>query len=410
MEASGLDRVRRLRERVLAELERIEPRMRDLAADLHRRPELGLREEHAAGRLAAELEEDGFEATVGIGGLRTAFKARRGHGRPAVAFLAEYDALPGLGHAGGHNLVSAVAYAAASALGSVVSETGGTILVVGAPAEETIGGKVVLDARGELDGIDAALLAHPAGEDLVRVDSLASWSMEVLFEGRASHAVVAPERGIDALDAMIRLFVARDALREELGPEVRMPGVILEGGVRPNVVPDRARARFSLRAATARELVDRVVPAFEAMVAKIARETGARARVKPVDNLYHEFTCSEALARRYERHASELGLAVRPGPGRPFGSLDVGRLSQRVPVLHPLFRIGPPDLASHTETFASAAASGTALDAAARVCRALALTALDLLADPAAVAEAQAERKGSGAVREAPLIVEAGAP
>ncbi|MDQ7086776.1 MAG: hypothetical protein Q9Q13_02490 [Acidobacteriota bacterium] len=165
---------------VLEQLERRGESLRRLAAEIHRDPELGCREYHSAARLAGELEEEGFQVVTGLAGMDTAFRAERGRGAPAVAFLVEYDAVPEMGHACGHNLIAAVSLGAAVALGQVVDRLGGRVVVIGAPAEETVGGKVVLAVRGALDDLDAALLAHPGSENCAQVRTVASWSMEVV--------------------------------------------------------------------------------------------------------------------------------------------------------------------------------------------------------------------------------------
>jgi amidohydrolase len=377
-----------LRRRVESELDRLGPAFEALCLDLHRQPELGCREVNTVTRLAGELEEEDFQVATGIAGLATAFRAERGQDGPSIAFLAEYDAIPGLGHACGHNLLCAASYGAAVALARTVEGRAGRVLLIGAPAEETIGGKVVLAARGAYEGLDAALLAHPAREDRALVRSLASWSVDVVFEGRPAHAVAAPEEGINALDAAVQLFIARDALLKALDHEVRIPGVLLEGGVRPNLVPERARARFSLRAATSEYLVETVIARFRDVVEGVARATGTRATIEPIDNLYDELVGNPVLAELYSGHALRAGMKPAAGPGRPFGSLDIGTLSHRIPVLHPLFRISTDVITTHTRAFAAAASTAEAVRAARRAALALAWTGLDLLTDPALLARA----------------------
>jgi amidohydrolase len=384
----GLDQART---RVQDELERLERRSRRLGQDLHRMPELGCREYHTVIRIAGELEEEGFEVTTGLAGLSTAFRAElagpRGGEGPCIAFLVEYDAVPNLGHTCGHNLVVVAAYRAAVALARGLGDAlPGRIAVIGAPAEETIGGKVVLSARGGFDDVDVALLAHPGARDRVAVRSLASWSVEVVFRGRSAHAVAAPELGRNALDALIQLFVARDALLKGLLPEVRVPGVILEGGVRPNVVPDRARARFSLRAAEADYLVGTVYPRFCDAAEGVARATGTEVSITPVDNLYDEMLNNPVLVDTFAGEALRAGwtLAGEDDGRRAFGSLDMGTVSRRVPSLHPLFAItdGPEPLATHTEAFTQAANAEQGYAGARRAALALAWTGLVLLGDP----------------------------
>ncbi|MDQ7006211.1 MAG: amidohydrolase [Acidobacteriota bacterium] len=399
---------------VLEQLERRGESLRRLAAEIHRDPELGCREYHSAARLAGELEEEGFQVVTGLAGMDTAFRAERGRGAPAVAFLVEYDAVPEMGHACGHNLIAAVSLGAAVALGQVVDRLGGRVVVIGAPAEETVGGKVVLAVRGALDDLDAALLAHPGSENCAQVRTVASWSMEVVFEGRASHAVAAPERGVDALACMVRLLGARDALLAELGEDFFAPGVILEGGVRPNLVPALARARFSLRAPSREALVDRLLPRFRALVESIAASAGARGRLRAIDNLYDELISSPLLSRLYRAQARQEGLEVVERSETLIGSLDTGTVSQRVPVLHPIFSIVDEPVPTHTEAFTRAAAGPRALAAAARVTRILARVGFALLAEPGLLATARREHadqlRGRPPRQDVPLITEQDEP
>lgn len=396
--------------RVREEIARLAPRLALLARDLHRDPELGTQELHAVARLAGELEEEGLQVEVGVAGLSTAFRAMRAAGEgPSVAFFAEYDAIPSLGHAAGHNLLSAASVGAAVALSRVLGPLPGRVLLFGAPAEETIGGKVVLAMRGAFDGVDVALLAHPGREDRAIVSTLASWSVEVVFEGRAAHAVADPAGGIDALDAMIRLFSARNSLLASLRPSTRMPGVILEGGVRPNLIPARARARFSLRAETAHYLVETVAARFREIVEVIAQETATHASVTPIDNLYDEMLSNAELATLYSDHARSEGMDPHAGPGQVIGSLDMGTVSHLVPSLHPMFRLGDGSISSHTAEFTQLCASAGSFDAAMRAATALALTGLAVLSDRAVlerVRRAHLDAAGKFSRAAVPLVTE----
>ncbi|MFN7965180.1 MAG: amidohydrolase [Acidobacteriota bacterium] len=389
---------------------RLAPRLALLARDLHRDPELGTQELHAVSRIAGELEEEGLQVEVGVAGLPTSLRAMRAAGEgPSVAFFAEYDAIPSLGHAAGHNLLTAASVGASIALSRALGPVSGRVLLFGAPAEETIGGKVVMAMRGAFDGIDAALLAHPGHEDRAIVSTLASWSVEVLFEGRAAHAVADPTRGIDALDALIRLFSARNLLLSTLRPGTRMPGVILEGGVRPNLIPARARARFSLRAESAHYLVETVAVRFREIVAAVARETATHAQVTPIDNLYDEMSSNAELAMIYSSCARDQGMNPQAGPGDIIGSLDMGTVSHLVPALHPMFRIGDGSIASHTAEFTQLCASQGGFDVAMRAATALALTGLAVLTDRSALERMR--RAHRDAVRdfsraEVPLVTE----
>jgi amidohydrolase len=365
-------------------------------------PEPGGGEVSSVARLAGELEEEGFVVETGLADMPTSFRATIGEEGPTIALLTEYDAIPGLGHACGHNLICAAAYGAAVALAPLVASSGGRVVVAGAPAEETFGGKVVLAERGALDDVDVALLAHPGSEDRAIVTSMASWSVDVVFEGKPAHAVAAPEEGINALDAVIQLLVARDALLKALDPSVRLPGVVLEGGRRPNVVPERARVRFSLRARDTAYLVDTVVPRFRGVVEGVARSTGTRWTMTPVDNLYDELRCNRVLADAWSRHANEIGVELCTAGHRAIGSLDMGALSHRLPALHPVFRIVETPTATHTPEFTAAAREPLALRACRKAAKLLALTTADLLTTPELVRRAREEHEAARSPRRRP--------
>lgn len=389
------NRRRELKEEVERRADEQAPRILRLSRDLHRDPELGGSETRAAMRLAGEMEEAGFEVETGTAGLATAFTARYRSGRsgPRIAFLAEYDALPELGHACGHNLIAAAAFGAATVTASLLHRTGGEVVLYGTPAEETVGGKVIMAEKGVFDEADAALMVHPGGEDRVDTHSLACQSVEVEFTGKAAHAVAHPEKGINALDALIQLFVSLDALKKSLRPEVKMPGYIVHGGVRQNIVPDRVVARFSLRAADTDYLVETVQARFRETVAGIAAATRTGWSVRPIDNLYDEMRTNRALAAAYRRNLESRGVRVVEGEREAMGSLDMGNVSQRVPSVHPFFSIVPPEVASHTEEFARAAASESGEEGLRRSVLALASTAVDLLGDPGLLEEIREEHR-----------------
>ena len=383
---------------------------------LHADPELSGREERAAARLKSELRAEGFEIESDSGGLPTAFVARKGpRGLPVpavgdtgagvkpkpdsrgvatgggtarggaapvrIAFLAEYDALPEIGHGCGHNLIAASALGAAIAVGRVAGRLGAEIWLVGTPAEETIGGKVVLAARGVFDGLDAALMVHPGSEHRAWTDSLACRSLQVEFHGRAAHAVAHPDKGVNALDAMIQLFVAVDHIRRASRRDVRIPGVILEGGVRPNVVPARAVAQFSVRAGDGAER-EEVVRRLRRAVEGISLATGCTCVIRFTDNPYDEMASNRALAAVYKAHLAAEGIATHDEPREHKGSLDMGNVSWRVPSIHPYVAIVPPEVASHTEAFAAASVSPAGREGTLLSARTMARTAVDLMCDP----------------------------
>jgi len=364
----------------------------DLSRDLHAHPELSLQETRSSRLLVERLAAEGFEVTAGVAGLPTAFVARRRGGRegPRVAFLAEYDALPGIGHACGHNLIAAAGLGAGIALGRAVGSLAGEVVVVGTPAEETVGGKCIMVREGVFAGIDAALMIHPGAEWRVEADSLACVSLEVTFTGREAHAVAWPERGINALDALIQLFIAKDMLARSLGRDVRIPGVVLEGGVRANIVPARAVGRFSLRAPD-REARERVRAAFTGTVEGIARATGCGWTVRATDEPYDELVTNKTIAAVFRRRLNDAGIDTVEGPRANKGSLDMGNVSRAVPSVHAFVAICDPDVGSHSQAFAQASISPRGEEALMISVKAMALTGLDLLTTPALLSEAKRE-------------------
>ena len=371
---------RSLRPRVEQAVRRLWPAVAGLSQDMHARPELSEEEVRASGRLARFLAGEGFRVRRGIAGLPTAFEARKrlGPGGRRIAFLAEYDALPGIGHGCGHNLIGASAAGAGAALGRMAGALGGEVIVVGTPAEETIGGKVPMVERGVFDRVDAALMFHPSTENRVYTTSLACHSLEVRFRGRSAHAVSAPEKGINALDALIRLFNGVEALKGTLDRRVRIPGIILEGGQRANIVPDLAVGRFSLRAPDLRTLL-RVEKRFIVLVRRIARATRARATVRWVDHRYAEMVTNHVMADIFRSELRRMARRTEDGPRKGSGSLDMGNVSHRLPSIHPYISIAPKRVPLHSAEFARRA-GGPAGRAGLRVAtRALALTGLQIL-------------------------------
>lgn len=384
------------------------PALVDLSRSLHRDPELSGEEHRASGRIQRLLAGAGFAIEAPVAGLPTAFVARRrlgpdggaGLAGPRIAFLAEYDALPGIGHACGHNLIAAAGAGAGLAVLQAAGGLEGEILVIGTPAEETIGGKCVMVREGIFEGIDAALMIHPGSEWRVDVDSLACVSLEVTYLGREAHAVAWPEKGVNALDALVQLYVGTDMLRKRLGRDVKIPGIITEGGVRANIIPARATGRFSLRAPDSAAR-DRVRVEFEKLAEGIAVATGCAVTVRATDEPYDDMLTNAAMAAVFKRHLSAEGIATVDGPRPQKGSLDMGNVSRVVPSIHPFIAICDPSIPSHSAPFAEATVGARGEAALLTAVRALALTALDLLAMPELMARARREFEQAAAGRRA---------
>ena len=361
---------------------------------LHQHPELAYEEREAAQRLTALLKGRGFEVTEGAGGLPTAFLARAGVERPSatIAFLAEYDALPSLGHACGHNLIAAGSIGAALALEPFLTRLGGQVQVIGCPAEERGGGKIALVKAGLFAGVDAALLVHPSNRNEIFKCALAMRALQVEFFGKSSHAAAAPHLGINALDAVLLSFTNLNALRQQLRGDARIHGIITEGGRAPNIIPDYAAARFYIRALDLDYLHDlhrRVVACLEAA----AQATGARVVIHDEGEEYHPMRFNRALGRLFQTNLEALGEQVEQTPeDQELGSTDVGNVSQVVPTIQPTIALtGRPEVVCHTVAFAEAAGGPAGDRALLLAAKALAMTAVDLFADPASLRQIRKE-------------------
>ena len=380
-----------LKAEVNKQLEQQRQKLIELSLKIHANPELAFKEEKASSWLTSYLAKNGFQVEDGIGGLSTAFKASYGTNNPVIALLAEYDALPEIGHACGHNIIAASAVGAAVATRCIVDNCGGTVVVLGTPAEELIGGKVLMLKAGVFDGIDAAMIVHPGIRNASATEALACIGLDVQFLGKAVHAAAYPEQGINALEAMILAFNALNSLRQHIKDRARIHGVITHGGEAANVVPAYSAATFLVRAtdnAYLDELKQKVLNCFEGA----ALATGARLDYRWGETVYAPMKNNMVLAQLFARNLESLGRRVDPFESHfGFGSTDVGNVSQVVPAIHPSVAIASSDVLLHSSEFVLAAASdsghGGLLDAA----KALAMTVVDLLNEPQALAKVKDE-------------------
>lgn len=355
-------------------------------------PEIALEERETSARFQSWLAARGFRVIAPVADLATAFVAERGDpSAPFVAaLLAEMDALPGLGHACGHNLSGPASLLAASALASELPGDLVRVRVVGCPAEEIGLGKRRLVAAGAFDGAHVALMAHAGGMRRAHRLFLGNRKLEIVFHGRAAHAAAYPERGINALDGVIALFVAIGLLRQQLPRGVRVHGIVSDGGQAPNVIPERAAARVWIRALDDAEMDDASLRVL-GCARGAAAATGTRLEVREEEGTSPPLLPNLALAAAYRRQLDALGLAeFGPGPQEAIGSSDITHVSRVVPTIHPNFPIGDA-LEIHTREFAEAAASERGLAGLLEAARALALTVLDLARDPAERAAIAAE-------------------
>ncbi|MCM2605568.1 M20 family metallopeptidase [Rossellomorea marisflavi] len=384
-----------LRDQIIANLEENKEKYIEISHAIHDRPEIGNEEFYASKTHAELLESEGFTVERGVAGHETALLARRKSDKPgpAIAFLAEYDALPGLGHACGHNIIGTTSVSAAIALSKVIDETGGEVVLFGTPAEE--GGpngsaKGSFVKHGLLEGIDAALMVHPANSTRITSNSLAVDPLDFEYIGKPAHAAGSPHHGINALDAVIGLFNGINALRQHVTDDVRIHGIITHGGDAPNIVPEYAKARFFIRAAT-RKTCSEVTARVKAIAEGSALATGAKLNViafqNEVDNLVLNRTYDAVFKEEHERLGEYVSTEERNG----LGSTDAGNISQVVPTIHPYIQIGPESLVAHTDEFREAAKSPKGDEALILGAKGLALTALRLVTDRDVLAEIKEE-------------------
>jgi amidohydrolase len=381
---------------ILAAIDAASGELVELARRIHATPEIGFQERQASAWLTETLARHGLKVDRGVASLETAFRAEAA-GRsatPTVAILAEYDALPEIGHACGHNLICTAAIGAGIGLAALRDRLPGRAVVLGTPAEEGGGGKVIMLERGAFQGVDAAMMFHPAGYTLAERPSLASYRLTLKFSGKAAHAAAAPHEGINALDALIQTFSAIGLLRQQVRDDARIHGIITYGGAAPNIIPDRAEASFSVRAADsmyAKATLERVIACAQGA----ALATGATLE-HATRKGYDAIKPNRPFAAAFSKHLETLGWPPDRAPERPrMGSTDMGDVSQVIPSIHPYVSIGPKTLAGHTVEFREAALSQRGLAAMIAAAKAMALTAYDLLAQPDLLAAVRRDFNGA---------------
>jgi len=364
-------------------VDRMGRRLREVGKDLFDHPELKFEEVHAAKRLAAELEGAGFNVERGVAGMPTAIRAVHpaASDGPTVAILGEYDALPEIGHACGHNLIAAGTLGAALAVATIKSELPGTLVFLGTPAEEGGGGKVLMIDAGLFEGVDAAIMFHPSTNTMIGRGSLAITEVKIEFHGKPAHASGSPEKGINALDAVIQTFNGINALRQHIKDGARIHGIISHGGVKPNIVPEYAAAEFYVRALE-NEYRDELLEKLRKCAEGAAMATGARLDFRLVGHSYKAMKPNRALGERFLKHLEANGIPNNPPKDKSMGSTDMGDVSQAVPGIHPYVQICEEDIAGHSREFAAASDSERGYVAMLAAAKATAMTAIDVLTEP----------------------------
>lgn len=386
-----------IKQEIQQEVCKIEDDLWNTAIFIHEHPELGTQEFQAVEKLTGLLAQHGFTIEREIAGMKTAFRATyslNGAATPTIAYLAEYDALPEVGHACGHNLIGVMSVGAGIALSKIRNGLSGRIVVLGTPDEEGGGGKIAMVKQHVFDDIDAAMMIHPGSKNVKRKWNLAAFSVFVEFFGKPAHAAAKPFDGINALDAMIQLFVNVGLLRQQLTDDVRIHGIITHGGVAANIIPEYTRAKFVVRASELARTCQ-VVEKFKNCVRAAALATGATERIHlDEDRIYEPLLPNDTLIELYAQNMKRVGIDVEEqSPVELGGSSDIGNVSQVTPAIHPSLSIVSPgvDIPGHSREFAIAAKSEQAKIAMTKGIQALALCGSDLLGNIELLNAAKAE-------------------
>jgi amidohydrolase len=388
-----------LKLKVAETVDRLADELEGLSHRIHDTPELAFKEVQAHGWLADFLEKHGARVERGVGGLPTAFRATiEGQGTgPTVAIMAEYDALPGIGHACGHNVIATAGAGAGAALATLGRlPYAGRIQVIGTPAEEGGAGKVKLLDAGVFEGVGAAMMIHGRCGTQVWRPTLGIIKVKVEFFGRAAHASSWPWRGTNALNALIGLFNALDAMRQQLRPDARVHGVITKGGEQANIIPEYTSAEFYLRS-TSVDYCWELLRRFTAAAEGAATATGCRVSVTHDPTVHEPLRANGTMAGLFAHNLELIDFPEDPDDGEAgYGSTDCGNVSQRLPTIHPYIRISPDGVPGHSREFAEWARSPIARAGMLAGAKALALTAIDLLASPEALANAKRDFEHGG--------------
>mgnify|MGYP001614244261 FL=1 len=379
-----------IKTKILNILDGLKERLFSLSCDFYHTPETGLKEYKTSAACMAILEESGFKVEKGVADMATAFRANFGNGKPAIALLVEMDALPEIGHGCGHNISGIASVGAAIALSKVIPRIGGSIVVLGTPAEELGIGKIAMIKAGVFEGLDAAMMAHPSSKRMVSRIFLGLIRLNLHFQGKASHAAAYPEEGINALDAVIQTFNSINAMRQQLRSDVRIHGIITDGGVAPNIIPEKAAASFYVRAKDLDELYsvkERVLNCARGA----ALATGCELTIEEGADMNAPLKINKTLADIYRRQMESLGFKEDDFPmDKNAGSSDIGNVSQALPTIHPhiLLRRG---INIHTREFADATITEDGKNVFMEGAKCLALTSVELILNKEAMERVKKE-------------------
>nr|WP_312579667.1 M20 family metallopeptidase [Sedimentibacter sp.] len=386
-----------MKEKLLAIINKLTPELDELSLQIYNNPELGY-EEYNSCKLHKELlRKYGFNVTDNFSGVETGFKAEYKSNKDGitVAYMAEYDALPEIGHGCGHNLLGTVSTGAGIVLKQLIDEIGGTVIVFGTPAEETSGAKITYVENHEFDNVDIALIAHPGSEYAKSGTSLALEPIQFEFFGQTAHAAAAPEKGINALDAAISTFNSINSLREHMRSDSRVHGVIIDGGNAANIVPDYSKSQFYVRSATKsynHELLERVKNCARGA----ALATGTRLEITKFEFSYDNMVTNETLSNVFNEQIYELANIIMNEPPKNTGSIDAGQVSQVCPTIHPYFDItNDKGIAGHTREMANCTLTPYAKEQMKNTIGALVMTAVKVITNPKLYEEIKLEFNNS---------------
>ncbi|MFD1019844.1 M20 family metallopeptidase [Thalassobacillus hwangdonensis] len=353
-----------------------------ISKEIQRNPELGGEEHFASKTLCDYLESQGFEVQRGVGEWETAFIAtfEKGSGGYHVAYCAEYDALPEIGHACGHNLIGVASVAAGVALAKSESEQPFKVSVIGTPDEEGIGGKIDLISEGAFEGVDAAMMFHPGYDTILDVESLAFHTYDFIFHGENAHAASEPWEGRNALDGVIHTFNGINALREHLKPDVRIHGIIKDGGKANNIVPDRAVAEFCIRSED-NDYLTEVVNRVKDCAKGAALMSGTELEIQPVGHFYDAMQSNKAMVEVYAKALDEVGFVDKSRHKEGMGSIDMGNVSRVVPSIHPVLSLTDELVPGHTRAFTELCNSPYAYETMITAGKSMALTGWEIIQD-----------------------------
>jgi len=381
-----------IKQLVCDEVDRIADTLISASHAIHENPELNFEEHFAHEVLTGILEDEGLDPIRGAYDLETAFEASVGDKGSTIAVLCEYDALPDIGHACGHNIIATAGLGAGLAAATVAERMGGALRILGTPAEEGGGGKVFMADRGAFNDVDAAMMVHPASGDLVRMNTIAIQRLHVAYQGKAAHAAAAPHRGHNALDAAVLGYQNVAALRQHIKPDERIHGIFIESGAKPNIVPERSSMEWYVRSKNAKSLEPlkkRVLNCLEAG----GHATSCSMSHDWIEPYYADMVDNETICTLYSANASNIGRTLLEPDAelKVVGSTDMGNVSYLVPSIHPMIAVAPYGTPIHTPEFATHAKSESGDKAVIDGAKIMAMTIVDLWANKTTMDAAQSE-------------------